>query len=80
MRLGTPNGCYEEVREGQRIPKGSRSQLGTLIGVGTGLCGLPRILPAEYANYCRGVIGDSAGIATAKPLPERRPARGRDFP
>jgi len=37
-------GYYEEVGEGQIIPPGSRSQPGTLIGVGPGLCGLRAIL------------------------------------
>jgi hypothetical protein len=31
-------GYYEEVREGQILPAGSRSQPGTLRGVGPGLC------------------------------------------
>jgi hypothetical protein len=38
VRYATSDGYYEEVREGQIIPAGSRSQPGALIGVGPGLC------------------------------------------
>jgi hypothetical protein len=34
---------HEEVRAGQIIPEGSRSEQGTLMGVGPQLCELPRI-------------------------------------
>jgi hypothetical protein len=44
-RKATPSdGYYEEVWEVVIMPEGSRSQSGTLTGVGPGLCGLPRIL------------------------------------
>ncbi len=44
MLLATYDGYYEEAREVSLIPEGSRSQPGMLMGVGPGLCGLPRIV------------------------------------
>ena len=37
MRQAASDGYYEEAREGQIIPEGSRAQLGTPICVGPGL-------------------------------------------
>jgi hypothetical protein len=42
MRQAASDGYYEEAREGQIIPEGSRAQPGTPICVGPGLCQLPR--------------------------------------
>ena len=42
MRQAASEGYYEEVRESQIITEGSRSASATLMGVGPGLCGLPR--------------------------------------
>jgi hypothetical protein len=40
--LGTSEGYYEEGREGRIIPYGTRSESGTLMGVGPGRCELLR--------------------------------------
>src|SRR5687767_16010668 len=42
MRQAASDGYYEEAREGQIIPEGSRAQPGTPICVGPWLCQLPR--------------------------------------
>src|ERR671914_481788 len=42
MRQAASDGYYEEAREGQIIPEGSRAQPGTPICVGPGLCQLRR--------------------------------------
>jgi hypothetical protein len=42
VRYGSSDGYYEEAREVAIIPEGSQSEPGTLIGVGPGLCELPR--------------------------------------
>ena len=49
------DGYYEEVWEVVIMPEGSRSQPGTLTGVGPGLCGLPRIsIPRTTVNRGEG--------------------------
>jgi hypothetical protein len=42
------DGYYEEVREGQLIPEGSRAQPGKHVGVGPGLC---RVWASENVPY-----------------------------
>jgi hypothetical protein len=51
MRWAMSDDYCEEVGDVSIIPVGSRSESGTLIGSGPGLCGLPRtLLPGTPVN------------------------------